>query len=214
MKKFIKLFLLVFPLLSISQSDDILWASYHLQTPLTESITLNIKPTIRLNDALSSYENSSIDVFAKKKLDKGWSVQLFSRTWFNPDEKGRQFVWTDVAHGFALSKINIVNRLRFHWALDINDRMDPDFLRWHTKFSLKTNGSISPYIGIEPWYRLNSINEFRRIRFEPGLRWNISETYALDVQYRIQNEISQPDNLTVNQYVATLIYKLPAKSSK
>ena len=71
---------------SFSQTDNILWSSIQLQKSISEKTILSIKPIFRFDNDLSSYQNTSIDIIAKHKFNKGWSVQLLSRSWFKPDQ--------------------------------------------------------------------------------------------------------------------------------
>ncbi|MBT8274200.1 MAG: DUF2490 domain-containing protein [Bacteroidia bacterium] len=214
MKQLFKLVLCIIPLLGASQEDNILWASVTLKAPLSETVEVNLKPIFRYDDDISTYLNMSMEGSVKKKFNKGWSVQFLARTWFIPDATNRQFLWLDVGHGFPIKKVKVNNRLRYHWALDIKDRIDPDFLRWITKISLDTGGKITPYLGIEPWYRLNGENQFQRIRYEPGIVYKISNSVSLDLQYRRENNFNVPVEGGNNLYVVNLIYTLTRSSKK
>ena len=208
MRKITTIFLiLIFSKVS-AQTDNILWSSFQLQKEISRNTILNIKPIFRFNEDISSYQNMSVDLFAKQKFNKGWSVQLLARTWFIPDQTGRQFLWLDVAHGFKLNQLKIDNRLRYHLALDINDRNDPDYFRWVTKFSLQTKNKITPFFAIEPWLRTNGQNQFQRIRYEPGVNWKIHEDYTLSVLYRREASINLSPVRKTNFLVLNLIYKI------
>jgi len=193
---------------TIAQTDNILWSSFQLKKEVSKNTILNIKPIFRFNEDFSSYQNMSVDIFAKQKFNKGWSLQLLARTWFIPDEKGRQFLWLDVAHGFKLKQLKIDNRLRYHWALDINDRNDPDYFRWSTMFSLLTKGNITPFIAIEPWLRTNRQNQFQRIRYEPGFNWKLHENYTLSILYRKEESINLEPKRNTNFAVINLVCKI------
>lgn len=208
MKKLINLIFALISTVAIAQTDNILWSSFQLQKDISKNTILNIKPIFRFNEDISSYQNMSVDIFAKQKFNKGWSIQLLARTWFIPDQTGRQFLWLDVAHGFKLKQLKIDNRLRYHWALDINDRSDPDYFRWVTKFSLLTKGKITPFLAIEPWLRTNSQNQFQRIRYEPGFNWKPHNDYTISILYRREESINLIPTRKTNFFVFNLIYKI------
>lgn len=191
-----------------AQTDNVNWTSFQLQKDVSKNTTINIKPTLRFDNDISSYQNASIDIFAKQKFTKGWSIQLLNRLWFIPDQSYRLFIWLDVAYGFKLNKIKIDNRLRYHWALDINDRSDPDYFRWRTKFSFLNKSKITPYIAIEPWFRMNKQNQFQRIRYESGINWKINNKYSLSVQYRRENIFNVSSKRFTNFLMLNLIYKI------
>ena len=201
------IFILIFSKIT-AQTDNVLWTSFQLQKDISKKTTINIKPTLRFNNDVSTYQNTSIEIIAKQKFTKGWSMQMLNRLWFIPDQSYRHFIWLDVAHGFKLNKLKIDNRLRYHWALDINDRSDPDYFRWSTKFSFINKSKVTPYIAIEPWLRTNDQNQFQRIRYEPGINWKINSIYTLSVQYRRENTFNVSTKRFTNFLMLNLIYKI------
>ena len=191
-----------------AQTDNILWTSFQLQKNVSKKTTINIKPTLRYNDDISSYQNMSVDYFVKQKFGKAWSAQLLGRTWFLPSSPNRQFIWLDVALSKSIHKIKIDTRLRYHWALDINDRSDPDYFRWLTKFSFKNSSTIIPYIGIEPWFRTNTQNQFQRIRYESGFIWSLNTDISINLQYRHEESINLSPKRITNFILFNLLYKI------
>lgn len=191
-----------------AQTDNVLWSSFQLQKSISKNTTVHLKPIFRFNDDISTYQNMSIDYFVKQKFANGWSTQLLGRTWFLPSSANRQFIWLDVALSKSIHKIKIDNRLRYHWALDINDRSDPDFFRWLTKISFKNSSNFTPYIGIEPWLRTNTQNKFQRIRYEPGVIWILNPDISINLQYRHEESINLSPKRITNFIVFNLLYKI------
>jgi len=200
------IFILIFSKLT-AQTDNINWSSFQLQKKLSEKLTLNIKPIFRFNEDVSSFQNMSIDVFAGYKFAKGWTAQLTSRTWFIPDQKPRQFIWPEVSYGISTGDLKIDNRLRYHLALDINNRDDPDFLRWSIRF-MYNKGTIKPFFAVEPWLRLNGIDQLRRVRYMPGLNWKLDDTYSLSLVYWKQESINRSPKISDNLWLINLLIKL------
>jgi len=201
------IFILTFSKIT-AQTDNVLWSSFQVQKSIAKNTTVNFKPIFRFNDDISSYQNMSADYFVKQKFTNGWSTQLLGRTWFLPNSPNRQFIWLDVALSKSIHKIKIDSRLRYHWALDINDRSDPDYFRWLTKFSYKNSSTITPYIGVEPWVRTNTQNQFQRIRFEPGFIWSINTDISMNLQYRHEESINLKPKRITNFIVFNLLYKI------
>ena len=201
------IFILIFSTVT-AQTDNVLWTSFQLQKDISKKTTINLKPTLRFNHDVSTYQNASIDIIAKQKYKNRWSMQLLNRLWFIPDQSYRHFIWLDIAHGLKLNKLKIDNRLRYHWALDINDRNDPDYFRWSTKFSFTSKSKVTPYIAIEPWLRTNKQNQFQRIRYEPGINWKINNNYTLSVQYRREDTFNVSNKQFTNFLMLNLIYKI------
>ena len=200
--------LLLFPLTSLSQTDNVLWSSVQFQTKLSETLTLNVKPIVRFNEDIGDYQNTSLDISVKKTFNKGWSAQVLERTWFLPDARPRQFLWADIGHSSRIKKLKIDNRLRWHWALDINDRMDPDYFRLFHRVNFFTDKKFIPYFGFESWFRVNGENQFQRIRIEPGFKWNFAKNYQLDLQYRRENWFNLDSAPKLNFIVANLLVKI------
>ncbi len=191
----------------LAQNDHINWSSFQLQKDLSKKTTLNIKPIFRFNEDLSNYQNMSIDVFASHKLNKGWKVQLTSRTWFIPNQKPRQFIWPEISHGFSKGRLKIDNRLRYHLALDINDRNDPDFLRWSVRF-MYNKGNVKPFLAFEPWLRLNGIEKIERLRYMPGINWKLNNKYSISFIYWKQESASIQPKESTNIWLLNLLVKI------
>ena len=199
-------FILVFGI-SKAQNDNINWSSVQLQTKFSKKITFNVKPIFRFNEDISNFQNASVDVFAKYNLGKGWSAQLLSRTWFIPDQKNRQFIWPDLAYSFTKGNIKIDNRIRYHLALDINDRQDPDFIRYVVQLTYN-KGKVKPFIGIEPWFRLNGVDQWQRVRYMPGVNWKINDTYSLSFTYWKEESINLEPIVSTNIWLVNLLIKV------
>ncbi len=193
---------------SKAQQDNVLWSSFQLQKSIGKNTQINIKPIFRFNNDISRYQNMSIDYFVKQKFEKGWSTQVLGRTWFLPSRPNRQFIWLDLALSKTLKRLKFDNRLRYHWALDINDRSDPDYFRWLTKFSFKNNSKFTPYFGIEPWFRTNTQNQLQRIRFEPGVIYILNTDISFNLQYRYEETLNLNRKLIRNFIVFNLLYKI------
>ena len=193
--------------LSIAQNDNINWSSFQLQKQLSEKLTLNIKPIFRFNQDISNFQNMSIEVFAGYKFAKGWTAQLTSRTWFIPDQKPRQFIWPEVSYGISTGDLKIDSRLRYHLALDINNREDPDFVRWRIRF-MHNKGKVKPFIAVEPWLRLNGIDQLQRVRYIAGLNWKLDDTYSISFVYWKQESINRFPMISDNLWLINLLIKL------
>ena len=205
-----KLSILLFFLISssmIAQVDNVNWSSIQLQTKFSDKVTFNVKPIFRFNQDISNFQNASIDIYAKYSLGKGWSTQLTSRTWFIPDQKNRQFIWPDLAYSFSKGNFKIDNRIRYHLALDINDREDPDFIR-HIVLLTYTKGKLKPFIGVEPWFRLNGVNQWQRVRYIPGMSYKINDTYAVSLTYWKEESINLDPFISTNIWLFNLLVKI------
>ncbi|MEM9920344.1 MAG: DUF2490 domain-containing protein [Bacteroidota bacterium] len=189
--------------------DNIIWASVKLQKKLDQKTSVFFEPILRLNEDISAYENSSIDIAIKRKILKDFSLQFLARTWFVPDAGDRQFLWLDLSYAKSFKKLKVSSYLRYHWALDIEGRTDADFLRWKANLFFLTKGKLQPFIGIEPWFRLNGAGELQRVRYEPGINYKINKALLLTAKYWWEESINLEPGFKFNIYVITLTYTLP-----
>ncbi len=195
-------------------NDNIIWASMKLQGNLDSKTSFAIAPIFRLNDDISDYQNMSIDISLKRKLGKRWAIQLLERTWFIPNGTNRQFLWLDVMYGQKLGNIHLSSGLRYHYALDIKESVDADFIRWKTIFSLLNLGKIKPFFGIEPWFRTDGkIGDFRNIRYILGFNYKLGKQLGLGLKYWRQETMNIEPSGNFNIYLVNLSYVLPKKEN-
>ena len=186
--------------------DNIIWASIKLDKELSSKSSLYIAPILRLNEDISSYQNTSIDIAFKYNLSAHWHIQLLSRTWFIPDQPRRQFIWMDLGYNDSINKYQIASHIRFHLALDINERDDPDYIRWKSTITFPGIGPIHPIAAIEPWFRINDQMQLQRMRYEPGLKIKIAKETKLSLIYRRENTANLIPNNRFNMYIITLAF--------
>lgn len=202
MNKFITgIFLLVtFNCISQRSIDHVNWSFNKYSINLNDTWKLDVTPMIRLNNNFTTFQNACVDYMFKRPIGKGFSVGAMGRTWFIPDQKLRQFIWLDVVH--QLSDLNIPlkirQRLRYHGALDINDRIDGDFLRYQLLFKSDFKKSpIQPFVAFEPFYRVNKLNYFERFQIEIGIEWTANHNLKFIV-FLQKEDLYNFDPLHVN----------------
>jgi hypothetical protein len=193
-----------------AQTDDnILWSKFGVQKSLNDQTTLHFAPIIRFNEDISKYQNISFDYAVSRNLGKGWAAKLTGRTWFLPSGRERQFIWPQISYSKTLEKIKLSSYLRYHWALDIKDIEDPDFIRWDISMLLLNLGKkFQASLGIEPWLRLNSFGEIQRVRYKPGLRYLLSDNMNLDLTLWHEQNTNLANGSEFNIWVLSLNYKL------
>lgn len=171
----------------VSQSDDIVtdifWNSARLSIKLDKRHTFNIRPIVRHVENLEGYVNHSMDLTLKRKLENGWHIAMSTRTWFLKDGSMRQFIWPEFGHTFTIGSLKISNRLLKHWALDVDDRNDPDFLRLMTAISPIVDWKVKPFFKIEPFFRVNGNNRVERMRYEPGVNIVFNPQNTMTLMY-------------------------------
>lgn len=207
-------FLLIVFLLSISsgqilaQVDNIMWSNATLKVPLAEKTSFSFKPIFRYNNDFSTFQNSSLDYNINRKLRNGFSLTVHGRTWFIPEgDRLRQFIWTDLNHSYKKNRFSLLNKLRYHWALDLKERADADFIRYLLKYSYKLSPQVKLSLGAEPWLRLNDVNSFQRVRYHAGISYAINSSLSLALNYwREENNKGLAGDKDFNVWLPGLIY--------
>lgn len=189
-------------------TDNTAWLGFKLHTALNSKTSVALQPILRLDEDLSSYQNSSIDYSIKHKLHKNWSAQVLGRTWFIPDNTIRQFLWLDVAFSHAIKKFKVSSSVRLHYAFDINDRVDGDFLRWKSGLTYSGLGNWQPFVFIEPWLRLDGDTFWQRYRIEPGFKYKFNDAWDVLFLYRWEEWINRAPENKFNMLVLTLSWKI------
>jgi hypothetical protein len=199
-------FTLLFSSFSYSQDVTLTWTGFDLTIPIDSKSQLDIKPIVRHNLNGDGYQNLSVDLFYKRKFNNGYFGQILGRTWYLKEATYRQFLWLDVGKVWKFEKFNLTQKFRLHYAIDISDNFDGDFLRSFTVLGVPLGDKLSASFNIEPWLSLNDDIEISRLRIEPGLKWKISDQLGLSMVYRRQIESVSANNQ--NHIVTTLGYKL------
>jgi len=203
--------LLIFFLLSFGQTsaqvdDNIMWASVVISKNFSSKTSAAFAPILRLEDDISQYQNSSIDLSVKHKFANNCYGQVLSRVWFLPDNVYRKFFFFDVGYSRKVSPLKVSSYLRAHYALTIKDRKDPDFLRWGTTLSLTTFKKVQPFLFVEPFLRLNKQNELKQLRYALGVKLNLAKQLNLTLALRPQTTLNKDKEIKVNHVIVTLAY--------
>lgn len=206
---FICLFLISSHQLNAQADDNIMWAAIKLKKNFNTKSSLTLAPIIRLDDDISHYQNSSIDLIFKHKFAKNYYGQILSRVWFIPENKYRKFFFFDVGYSRKISDFKWSSYFRTHYALTIKDDKQADFLRLGSTLSWLKFQKIQPFVFVEPWFRLNKQNKFSRLRYALGLTLKPSKQLGITLALRPQAELNTEPDVRVNHIIATLSYTLP-----
>lgn len=186
-------------------SDNILWSSVQVTKSLDKKNSVAFKPIIRHNQDISKYQNFSLDASYRRQLGKNWYAQFLTRYWFIPNNTNRYFMWYEIGYGTRIKKSKLSSYIRFHNAIDIKKNIDPDFFRWKTKWTFPAVGKFTFEMSLEPWYRLDTVNQWVRMRYEPGINYKINNDWTFSAVYRL--EINKGDATDFNAGVINLGYK-------
>ncbi len=187
------------------QVDNQTWNGVQAVFPLENKMKIAVKPIVRTFNNVVEYQNSSIDVALSFPLEGQWSAAILWREWFVPEQPARRFFWFDINNVGKYNFGTIKNRLRYHLALDIHDRNDPDYVRWNLHYQFPVKGKIIPFFNIETWFRTNGSNKVERMRYEPGITWKIIKDLKLSFVFRRQETVNLDPGSKQNQFVTTLV---------
>jgi len=187
-----------------AQVDNVIWSSVRLRKQVDDKLRLDIRPIMRFNNDISTYQNVSIDISVNRKLNKGWHVQVLSRTWFLPDSPMGQFLWADVGHRTKIGQHALSNRVRLHYSFNTNEINPADFIRLQTTITPAVKAKFRPFLSIEPWFQLDGINGYTRIRYEPGFNYPLGNDYNFTLMYRRQDSLKVEPANKQNHFVITV----------
>lgn len=199
--------------------DHTNWQFIKFSLKIDDLWSFDIAPIHRFNNNITTHQNSSVDFTLKRTLGNGFHASLITRTWFTPNRKPRQFLWFDIGYKKAISDLPLMlsQRIRYHWALDINDNVDRDFIRYVADLSYTTkNKKWKPAIAIEPWFGLNDIAFLERVRYEVALTYAANSNISFTAKYRPEVWYNQDVNPLFHMWVTGVTYKFlnPIRKTK
>lgn len=195
--------------LAQDDTDDIItWSSLALNMKPSAKTSFTIKPTHRRFQNLKANQNSSIDFVLGYKMNKNWSGSLLHRTWFMPSADMRHFLFVDIKHQTAnTGKWIFRNGVRWHKAWDVNI-VDPDFLRWKPLISYDIAKRLRVFISNDWFFRLNSQNEWQRVRYEAGFNYSFDSSTSINVQYWNEQTLNQEVKRVNHIFNTTLQHRI------
>ena len=196
---------------SMAQGDDnIAWLSVSGTTKIAKDWTFNFTPILRLNEDFSEYQIFSLDYAFKNKINVNWSFQVLGRTWFLPNGTQRQFLWPQIVYSHKIKDIAWSHRVRWHQAFDIEERFDPDFIRYQQQLKYTAWGKFQPFIALELWWGLNGILQIERLRYIPGISYKFNDVVSLSAALWRQESLNLTPEMDVNIWRVNLAFNLPA----
>ena len=201
-----------------AQSDNTvgtLWLAFTIKYNIDDKFSIKNTSLTRYRDDGDGYHNSFHQPFINYKLNKEHALGVGYRgTWF---EEVPDLHWILLEYKFnkALGeKFKVVNRLWYQHDIDHAEIEFRDFFRNHTTLHFVSNNKIKPYIGIEPWFQINGINEFNRLRTLVGFNWKLHENINLSVQYFNQRTFWVEPNFVQNALLVNLTATIFAKKQE
>jgi len=195
-----------FVLVANAQLDHALWSSLRLRYIPDAKNAFDFRPIVRHHENFSDYRNTSIDLVYRRKLSPHFTFGLLSRTWFIEGGGNRQFIWPTITGRKKIGKQIYESRFMIHWAPDIQDNVDADYLRIIFAINRPLSDKLTSRIAIEPWHQLNGLNKITRWRCELVAGYKFSDHYSGSIMYRRQLDDKAPPSF--NNWMITLTYML------
>ena len=112
-------------------------------------------------------------------------------------------------HAKTFGPIKWSNQIRLHYAADVAERRDGDFIRLQTQFALTSLGKLKPFIGIEPWFQVGEFNQWQRVRYQVGLSYQLHKQWSVSGVLWREEWWNNAPNPNFNIWLLTLAYQLP-----
>ena len=165
------------------QSDLASWTSTQFNYKVDAKSTISLKPIIRHNNNLATFQDQFVDAVISHKLDDKWAVGLLNR-WITDYSNNHGYaVFTDVAYSTKIAaNISLVNRLRYHLGFDL-DLFVNDFLRYEPRIVFSGFDKFKHYVAADFFYSTDSSNGLALSRYQLGTSYKISNTFKLSIDY-------------------------------
>lgn len=194
-----------------AQTVDVSWVSAKLNTKLHEKWSMAFQPIQRTQLNTGEYLNTSLDISASRKLTKQWTAQLLVRHFLVPNApKDRTLFWTSLIHTIKLNPIIFKNIFRHHWGLNVHQQ-ESDFFRWIPQIAYQFSPKVTLFVQSDVFFRLNTVNGIRQVRYQGGINSKISKKAALNFQYWRQNSVKTEPERNTNIYMFNFIYSIARK---
>lgn len=195
---------------SAQNVDHTNWSFAKFSFKANEKWRVDITPMHRFHKNLTTYQNSSLDLHFKRVMPHNLMVGFFSRTWLIPEQRPRQFVWFDLFHTIPTNEfpIKFNQRLRWHIGLNINDRIDSDFIRYQFNSTYPiANNKLRFFVGPELFFRLNTVNEIERLRIDYGVNIAANKNLNFFLFMRREDWFIQPTKTILHIWMTGMQYK-------
>lgn len=188
--------------------DEVAWLSQNLRLPISEKWRVDIIPIVRINEGLSRLSNVSFDLSVRYSMKKGFAASILNRTFFFSNQKPRRFIFFNLHHSFKNeeSDFKFESYIRYHFAFDINERLDPDFVRpaHHIHYTVSPKASFMT--GIEPFFEVGNDLKINQVRYKLGGTWKYRKKSSFNLQYWNQYFYGREFKKVDHMFVFTILH--------
>lgn len=195
-----------------AQDDLSSWSSVLIHYKIDDTWDIRLRPITRHRDNLGTYSDTSLDFILRHKTRLGLDASILMRHFFIPNDADRQFFFFDFAKSVRLSeKFTLANTLRYHLASNINDRIDPDFIRYQPKLIYQLKPQSKPYVMLDPFYRVTEPASLAGARYIVGYDQGLKNGLGFNFEYWYQKGYGDNPIRTSHFLILTLRKFLQAK---
>jgi hypothetical protein len=176
-----------------AQNSPILRTSIGLEKEITKKLSLETKLETRYykpvyTDALNFNFFRLFELGANYKPSKQLSASVFYRYGLRKnnefaDFEGRSRYYVNLAYQAKFNKIKLQNRVRYQQQYRDNDELtelQSSFLRYKLEGSYKINKKVSPYLGTEFFYKMQT-KSIDQLRVSTGINYKINKNNGLEL---------------------------------
>jgi len=189
-----------------------IWTGGNLSVKLSKQNSLKVKTQARWEFVPNSGTTHLYQVGLKQKIGKRWSVTPGYRISFNNVNLKANRIYGDLIYSSKRKK------KKFRWDVRLRGqhsiRANREFVNGKTYLRLKPSISynlsklVDPFLGYELFYRFNTKNELRELRWIAGLDFKLSKKLNLKTALMNQKEINIGNPSKAMVFVAQLKWKL------
>lgn len=202
-KKLSLLFILLISSLVSSQFDFASWNSFQIKYKLNDKSTVIVKPIIRYNNNLSSFQNAFFDTSFDYKIHKKWKVKILNRVVSDFTGKYGLAFFFDISHKTKINNsLQLINKFRYHLGLDL-ELFHRDFLRYEPKFISSISKKIDLITAVDFTYNFKNSLQIFRYRYQIGLIHKINKNLGYSLFYWFEQF---PRNANRHLIVSSLIF--------
>lgn len=195
------IFILIFPKLVYSQSDDFgIWYGFNAGYSLAKKLDINVSTVIRTFNNASKIEQAYLEGGVSYKFNKYFTTAVSYRIINNLEDDSEFHIrhkwFADIKGSFPLGNFSFSARFRFQvqtktFFENAKDRI-PDY---HGRIKLKAvykipEFPVNPYLCIESFSPLfeNSERLIDKNRFTSGFEYKITKKHLMEAEYIFQRD--------------------------
>lgn len=198
-----------------------LWTGTTVRLKLPKNFTLEAEQQTRFREQTYDYHSTYLEATMAYKFNDHLAVKGGYRYTFIEENNryifiegnSRQRFNGDINYniGSGKTKVSLNFRTRYQKTIKMASDKELDYVRQNIELEYNLTKKARPYFSVEPFYRLNKINEIRAIRYTMGLTSEITKQLSVNPFYRFEKEINVEESEKMYIIGLMLSYKIKFK---